>query len=97
MSDGRATRQDAREWRRRRAWELHQAGCKGKAVAAVLKVSTGAVSGGPARTARLKRVELKIRCCQDLAELRWELGLASRRVRRKRGVLRACFARCGYA
>ncbi len=45
----------------------------------------------------LKRVELKNRCCPDLAELRWELGLAIRRLRRKRGVLRACFARCGYA
>ena len=45
----------------------------------------------------LKRGELKNRCCQDRAELRRELGLAIRRLRRKRGVLRACFAQCGYA
>jgi transposase len=45
----------------------------------------------------LKRVELRNRCCQDLAELRWELGLAVRRLRRKRHVLRGCFAQCGFA
>ncbi len=44
----------------------------------------------------LKRVELKNRCCQDLAELRWELGLAIRRLRRRPHVLRACVAQCGY-
>ena len=44
----------------------------------------------------LKRVELKNRCCQDLDELRWELGLAIRRLRRKPHVLAACFAQCGY-
>lgn len=44
----------------------------------------------------LKRVELKNRCCQDLDELRWELGLAIRRLRRRPHVLRACVAQCGY-
>lgn len=44
----------------------------------------------------LKRVELKNRCCQDLDELRWELGLALRRLRRKPHVLAACFQQCGY-
>ena len=56
MSDVRATRQDAREWRRQRAWELHQEGWTGKAIAAVLKVSTGAVSGWLTR-ARVGGVE----------------------------------------
>ena len=45
---------------------------------------------------QLKRVELKNRCCQDLDELRWELGLAIRRLRRKPHLLRACFQQCGY-
>ena len=31
----------------------------------------------------IKRVELRNRCCQDLDELGWELGLAIRRLRRK--------------
>jgi len=44
----------------------------------------------------LKRVELKNRCCQDLDELRWELGLAIRRLRRRAQVLAACFKQCGY-
>jgi transposase len=44
----------------------------------------------------LKRKELKNRCCQDLDELRWELGLAIRRLRRKRHLLRACVTQCGY-
>ena len=44
----------------------------------------------------LKRVELKNRCCQDLAELRWELGLAIRRLRRKPHLLAACVRQCGY-
>ncbi len=44
----------------------------------------------------LKRKELKNRCCRDLDELRWELGLAIRRLRRKRHLLRACVAQCGY-
>ena len=45
----------------------------------------------------LKRVELRNRCCQDLDELAWELGLAIRRLHRKSHLLRACFRQCGYA
>jgi transposase len=44
----------------------------------------------------LKRVELANRCCHDLDELRWELGLAIRRLRRKARLLTACFRQCGY-
>ena len=44
----------------------------------------------------LKRVELKNRCCRDREDLRWELGLAIRRLQRKRHVLRGCFTECGY-
>ncbi len=44
----------------------------------------------------LKRRELKNRCCQDLGELRWEVGLAIRRLQRRRHLIRACFAQCGY-
>jgi transposase len=44
----------------------------------------------------LKRCELKNRCCQTMDELRWELGLAIRRLQRKRHLLRACVAQCGY-
>lgn len=44
----------------------------------------------------LKRVELKNRCCQDLDELGWELGLAIRRLRRTAHRLIACFRQCGY-
>ncbi len=36
--------QDAREWRRLRAWELHQAGWSGTAIAEALKASQAAVS-----------------------------------------------------
>ncbi len=36
--------QDVREWRRLRAWELHQAGWSGKAIAEALKASPAAVS-----------------------------------------------------
>jgi transposase len=43
----------------------------------------------------LKRGELKNRCCQDLDELRWELALAIRRLRRKHHVLAACFRQRG--
>lgn len=45
MSTARSSGQDLREWRRVRAWELHQAGWRGKDIAAALKVSAGAVSG----------------------------------------------------
>ncbi len=44
----------------------------------------------------LKRGELKNRCCQDLDELRWELDLAIRRLRRKPHLLTGCFRQCGY-
>jgi transposase len=43
----------------------------------------------------LKRVELKNRCCRDLDELRWELGLAIRRLRRTPHRLAACVRQCG--
>lgn len=45
MSDARTSGRDVREWRRIRAWELHQEGWRGKDIAAALKVSAGAVSG----------------------------------------------------
>ena len=45
----------------------------------------------------LRRRELKNRCCRDLDELRWERGLAIRRLRRKPHLLAACFRHCGYA
>lgn len=45
----------------------------------------------------LKRVELRNRCCQDLEELRWEVRLAARRLRRKPHVIRACFRQCGFS
>jgi len=44
----------------------------------------------------LKRGQLKNRCCQTLDELRWELGLAIRRLQRRRALLCAGFLRCGY-
>jgi transposase len=44
----------------------------------------------------LKRTALKNRCCLDLDELRWELGLAIRRLQRRPHLIRACFAQCGY-
>jgi transposase len=44
----------------------------------------------------LKRGQLKNRCCLDRDELRWELGLAIRRLQRRRPLIRACFAQCGY-
>ena len=43
----------------------------------------------------LKRPELKSRCCPNLADLRWQLGLSFRHLQRKRHLIRACFARCG--
>ncbi len=45
MNSTRPTGQDIREWRRIRAWELHQEGWTGKAIAEALKVSAAAVSG----------------------------------------------------
>ena len=43
----------------------------------------------------LKRGELKNRGCHDRDELRWELGLAIRRLRRKPDRLVACFHHAG--
>ncbi len=43
----------------------------------------------------LKCRELKNRCCRDLDELRWELGLAIRRLRRRIHLLTACFRHGG--
>lgn len=45
MNTTRTTGQDIREWRRIRAWELHEEGWSGKDIAEALKVSAGAVSG----------------------------------------------------
>jgi transposase len=45
MSSERLAGEDIREWRRMRAWELHEEGWSGKDIAAALKVSAGAVSG----------------------------------------------------
>jgi transposase len=42
----------------------------------------------------LTRVRLRNRC-EDLDELRWELGLAIRRLRRNADRLVACFRQCG--
>lgn len=44
----------------------------------------------------LKHVELRNLCGADLAELRLELGLAVKRLRHKRHVLRGCIAECSY-
>jgi transposase len=43
----------------------------------------------------LKHVELGNVGCDDLPELQRELGLAARRLRRKRHVLAGCMAQCG--
>jgi len=45
----------------------------------------------------LKRVELRNVCCDDLAELRLELRLATARLRHKRAVLQGCITGAGYA
>jgi transposase len=45
----------------------------------------------------LKRIELRNLCCDDLAELRLELRLATARLRHKDAVLRGCITQCGYA
>ena len=45
----------------------------------------------------LKRVELRNVCCDDLAELRLELRLATARLRHQRSVLRGCLTQYGYA
>jgi len=43
----------------------------------------------------LKRVELKNVCCRDLAELRYELRLATARLRHKRDVIKGCIKHAG--
>jgi transposase len=48
--------QDVREWRRMRAWELHEEGWSGKDIAAALRVSAAAVSGWVKR-ARMGGIE----------------------------------------
>jgi transposase len=45
----------------------------------------------------LKRVELKNRCCRDLAELQLELRRAKERLRHKREIIRSCSRQCGYS
>lgn len=45
----------------------------------------------------LKRVELKNRGCQDLADLRREVRRAKERLRHKRHIIRACSRQCGYS
>ena len=45
MSTTSTSGQDIREWRRLRAWALHQEGWSGKEIAAALAVSRAAVSG----------------------------------------------------
>jgi hypothetical protein len=44
-----------------------------------------------------KRVELKNRCCRDLAELAGELRRATERLWHKRHVIHACSHQCGYS
>ena len=45
----------------------------------------------------LKRVELKNRCCRDLAELNLELRRAKERLRYKCDLIQACSVHCGYS
>ena len=45
----------------------------------------------------LKQVELRNLCCDDLAELRFELRLAAARLRHKTGVIQGCISQCGHA
>jgi transposase len=45
----------------------------------------------------LKRVELRNRCCADLAELSLELRRAKERLRHKRHTIRGFSAHCGYS
>jgi len=45
----------------------------------------------------LQRVELKNRCCRDLAEVRLERRRAAARLRHKRDLIRSCSAHCGYS
>ena len=45
----------------------------------------------------LKRVELRNVCCDDLPQLRDELGLAVRRLRHRPDIIRACFLEVGLS
>jgi transposase len=45
----------------------------------------------------LQRVELKNRCCADVAELRLELRRAKERLRHKRHIIRNFSTHCGYS
>ncbi len=45
----------------------------------------------------LKWVELKNVCCRDLSELRYELRLATARLRHKRAVIKGCITHAGFA
>jgi transposase len=45
----------------------------------------------------LKRVELRNRCCANLAELRVELRRAKERLQHKRHIIRSCSTHCGYS
>jgi len=44
----------------------------------------------------VKRVALGNVCCDDRSALRYELGLAFAKLRRRPGVLKACLERVGY-
>lgn len=44
----------------------------------------------------LKRRELANRCCRDRDELRWELGLAIRRLQRRPHLLQSCIRQVGF-
>jgi transposase len=46
---------------------------------------------------QLKNMDMRHLCCRNLAHLRRELGLAIRRVRRKRRLMTACFAEAGLS
>jgi transposase len=45
----------------------------------------------------LKRVELKNVCCRNLAQLRTELRKATKRLRHKKHIVKACIRQPGYA
>jgi hypothetical protein len=45
----------------------------------------------------LQRVELRNRCCAELAALRLELRRAKERLRHKRHIIRSCSTHCGYS
>jgi transposase len=50
---------------------------------------------GEGLSAQLKGVELRNRCCFNMPHLRYELRDAIKRVRRKRRILKGCFAGAG--